>query len=134
MSDMNQCNFTGRFWKDPECKYMPSGSAVCNFSLPVSRTYKKDGEKKDETNWVDFVAFGKTAEIICQYMVKGSYCRITGRFQKRKWQNRDGKDQYTTEIIVEEFQMLGGKRQESEEPERASDPASSDLVDDDIPF
>lgn len=136
MSDMNQCNFTGRFGRDPESKYMPSGAAVCNFSLAVGRQYKdKDsGQKKDDTQWVDFVAFGKTAEIITQYMRKGSQCRVTGRWQKRKWQDKDGKDRYSTEIIVEDFQMLGSKSGERDAEPKA-ETAGSDFEDNrDIPF
>lgn len=135
MSDMNQCNFTGRFGKDPESRYTPSGTAVCNFSLAVGRQYKdKGGEKKDDTQWVDFVAFGKTAEIICEYMRTGSQCRVTGRWQKRKWQDKEGQNRYSTEIIVEEFQMLGSRGQKNL-PDNA-DAAGSDpgFDDPDIPF
>jgi single-strand DNA-binding protein len=115
VSDLNLYVCTGRFGQDPTAKYTPSGAAVCNFSLAISRQQKdkNTGEKKDDTQWVDFVAFGKTAEIISTHMRKGSQCRITGRIQKRKWQDKDGKDRYSTECIVDDFQMLG-KKQEQE--------------------
>lgn len=130
MSDLNLYICTGRFGQDPQGKYMPSGSAVCNFSLAVSRQHKdKDsGEKKEDTQWMDFVAFGKTAEIITQYMKKGSQCRVTGRMQKRKWQDKNGQDRYTTECIVEEFQMLGSKGQASENNSTTEEPEFGDKI------
>ena len=137
MSDLNLCVFTGRFGQDPEAKYTPSGTAVCNFSLAVGRQYKdKNGKKVEETQWVDFVAFGRMAEIICEYMGKGSQCQVTGRWQKRKWETKEGQTRYSVEVVVEDFQMLGGKSAKQDldndhQPE--AEPQTRDF-DDDIPF
>jgi single-strand DNA-binding protein len=108
--DLNQCNFIGRLGKDVEVKYTPSGSAVVNFSIACSDDYKdKSGQKVEQTNWINVVAFGKLAEIIGQYLAKGSQVHISGKQVTRKWQDKDGHDRYTTEIVANEMQMLGGR-------------------------
>jgi len=108
--DVNQCNFTGRLGKDPESKFMPNGNAVVNFSIACGDDYKaKSGEKVERTNWVNMVAFGKLAEIIGQYLGKGSRIYASGKLQTRKWQDNEGNDRYATEIIVSEMVMLDSK-------------------------
>ena len=108
--DLNLCQFIGRLGQDPELKYMPSGSAVVNLSLACGDSYKdKSGEKVEHTEWVRVSAFGKLAEIIGQYLEKGSQVYISGQMRTRKWQDQSGQDRYTTEIIARDMQMLGSK-------------------------
>lgn len=110
MASLNQCNFIGHLGKDPEVRYLPNGDPVANFSIACSETWKdKSGEKQEKTEWVRISAFGKLAEIIGQYLVKGSQVFISGKMQTRKWQNKEGQDRYTTEIVANEMKMLGGR-------------------------
>ena len=104
-NDLNRCEFIGRLGSDPETRFSPAGNAVCNFSIAVNYKY---GEK-ESTEWVRIVAFKKLASICGDYLKKGSQVYIAGRMTTRKWQNKDGVDQYTTEVIAESVQMLGGK-------------------------
>jgi single-strand DNA-binding protein len=109
MSDMNQCNFTGRLGKDVEARFMPDGRAVANFSIAVKETWKdrNTGQKQERTEWVNLVFFGPVAEICHKYLSKGSKIRVTGKQRTRKWEATDGTDRYTTEIVVNELEMLG---------------------------
>lgn len=110
MSNLNQCNFIGRLGQDPEVRYMPNGDAVANFSIAISEKFKdKQGQQQEKTEWVKLTAFRRTAEVVGEYVKKGQLVFITGKVQTRKWQNQEGKDQYTTEFIVNQMQMLGGK-------------------------
>ncbi len=111
--DLNQCNFIGRIGKDLELKYMPSGNAVVNFSIACGDDYKKDGQKIEQTNWINIVAFGKLAEIINEYCAKGSRVFISGKQQTKKWQDQNGSDRYTTEIIANQVQMLDSRNDSS---------------------
>lgn len=104
-NDLNRCEFIGRLGKDPEVRYSPAGDAVCNFSIAVGYKY---GEK-ESTEWVRIVTFKKLAGICGDFLRKGSQVYIAGRMTTRKWQNKDGVDQYTTEVIADQMQMLGGK-------------------------
>lgn len=144
-NDLNQCQFIGRLGKDPETRYMPDGKAVTNFSIAVGSQWKsKDGEKQESTEWVNCTTYEKLAEICGEYLKKGSQVFIGGRMKTRKWQDKEGKDRYTTEIIVERMQMLGGKsdsKPQAEKPDRqpsqaapTTKAASFDNFDDDIPF
>jgi single-strand DNA-binding protein len=111
MSDLNLCLFIGRLGRDPESRHMPNGEAVCNFSIATSDKWKdkNSGDKKEKTEWVSLVAFGKLAEICQQYLRKGSQVHVRGKMQTRKWQDKEGKDRYTTEIVIDNMQMLGSK-------------------------
>jgi single-strand DNA-binding protein len=130
---------------------MPNETAVCNFSLATSSSYKdKTGERVDQTEWHRIVMFGKVAEIAKEYLKKGSQIFIEGRLQTRKWQTKEGQDRYTTEVVAATMQMLGSKdsasggsessdqqkNQPSNEPTKAPSPAveSFDQLEDDIPF
>jgi single-strand DNA-binding protein len=105
---LNQCNFIGRAGREPEVKYTPSGSAVVNLSIAVSKKFKgQDGEKQERTEWVNIVAWKNLAEIIGKYVKKGQLLFISGEYTTRKWQDRDGNDRYTTEIVANQMQMLG---------------------------
>ncbi len=110
MASVNKCIFIGNLGRDPEIRYMPSGEAVANFSIACTDSFKsKTGEKQERTEWVRISMFGKLAEIAGEYLKKGSSVYVEGRMQTRKWQNKEGVDQYTTEIIADRMQMLGGR-------------------------
>ena len=164
MASVNKCIFIGNLGRDPEIRYMPSGDAVANFSIACTENFKdKSGEKQEKTEWVRISMFGKLAEIAGEYLKKGSSVYIEGRMQTRKWTNKEGQDQYTTEIVADRMQMLGGRGgsnsfevvdrdsgpasdsgQFSESPARSSKPSSQpkaaaggsslDDFEDDIPF
>jgi single-strand DNA-binding protein len=109
--DLNQCNFIGRIGKPIEIKYMPNGNAVANFSIACGDDYKdKQGNKVEQTNWINIVVFGKGAEILGEYCGKGSKLHVTGKQVTRKWQDQSGADKYTTEVVVSDFQMLDSKK------------------------
>ena len=109
--DLNLCQFIGRLGKDPEIRYMPNGNAVANFSIACGDDYKdkNTGQKVEQTNWINVVIFGKLAEIVQQYVHKGSKIYISGKHVTRKWQDQSGQDRYTTEIVAGDMQMLDGK-------------------------
>lgn len=138
MSSVNKVIILGRLGKDPETKYMTNGEAVTNFSIATSENWKdKSGAKQERVEWHNITAYRKLAEIIAEYVKKGSLIYIEGKLQTRKWQDKDGKDRYTTEIIADQMQMLGGKTDQQDKPEPAakqSAPVKSDNFDDDIPF
>jgi len=111
MSDLNQCNFIGRIGRDPEIKYTQDGTAIANFSIAVSESWKsKDGQKKEKIEWVRCVAWRKLAEIIGEYVHKGQQIFVSGKFTSREWE-RDGIKRYISEIVVNDMQMLGGRSQ-----------------------
>ena len=113
---VNKAILVGRLGKDPETRYMTSGEAVTNATLATSETWKdKDGEKQEKTEWHNLTFYRKLAEIAGEYLKKGSLIYVEGKIQTRKWQDKEGKDRYTTEIIVNQMQMLGGK---SDQPEQ----------------
>lgn len=135
MASLNQCNFIGNLGKDPEMRYLPNGEPIANFSIACSETWKdKQGEKQEKTEWVRISAFGKLADIIGQYLTKGSQVFISGKMQTRKWQNKEGQDQYTTEIVAHEMKMLGGKPEGKAEAKPAQPGSKFDDIEDSIPF
>ena len=105
---MNVCTFIGRFGKDPDMKYTTGGKAVVSFSLAVNR----DG-KKDESDWIEFVAWEKTAEIIAQHCRKGDLIGVTGNLQQRSWEDKDGKKRTAHEVRVNRIDFCGGKRSDA---------------------
>lgn len=128
MASVNKAIILGNLGKDPEVKYMPSGDAICNFSIATTESWKdKNGEKQEKTEWHRISMFGKLAEIAGEYLKKGSAVYVEGRIQTRKWANKDGQDQYTTEIVADKLQMLGskgdGQRSGGSSQERDSNPA-----------
>jgi len=149
---VNKVILIGRLGKDPETRYMTSGEAVTNATLATSENWKdKSGEKQEKTEWHNLVFYRRLAEIAGEYLKKGSQIYVEGKLQTRKWQDKEGKDRYTTEIVVNEMTMLGGKPSGSgsfevveNKPAAASGgatpakaaPAKSsfDNFDDDIPF
>ena len=138
---VNKVILIGHLGKDPEVRYATSGTAVCNFSMATTRTYKdKQGERKDETEWHKISAFGRTAEVCGEYLKKGAQVYIEGRLQTRKWQEKEtGADRYSTEIIVEHLEMLGSRPQQGQSNPAADNvknafPGSYDATESDIPF
>lgn len=128
MSSLNKCQIIGRIGRDPEMRYMPDGSAICNFSVATSETWKDKatGEKKEATTWHNVVMYRQLAEIAGQYLKKGGLVYIEGRLQTRKWQDKTtGQDRFATEIVADEMKMLGGKPGESS-GERHGGPAKQD--------
>ena len=111
MASLNKVLLIGNLGKDPEVRYTASGTAVASFSLATSEKFKnKGGEWEERTEWHNVTLWGRLAEIAGEYLAKGKTVYIEGRLQTRKWQDKDGKDRYTTEIVGEKMQMLSTKR------------------------
>ena len=152
MASLNLCQFIGNLGADPEVRYTPNGTAVANLSVAVNEKWKDaSGEKQERTEWVRVQAWGKLAEICGEYLRKGAPVYVAGRMQTRKWQDKEGNDRYTTEIVMQQMQMLGTKdgggyqpKDEDVPPEarRGANPPSAaaqaeappDFDDQDIPF
>ncbi len=111
MASINKVILVGNLGQDPEVKYMPSGGAVTNISIATTDTWKdkSTGEKKENTEWHRVVFFNRLAEIVGEYLRKGSQVYIEGNLRTRKWQDQSGADRYSTEIVAREMQMLGGR-------------------------
>ena len=110
MASLNKVMLIGNLGKDPEVRYTQSGTAVASFSMATTEKFKsKAGEWEDRTEWHNVTVWGRLAEISGEYLSKGKPVYIEGRLQTRKWQDRDGNDRYTTEVVGEKLQMLGGK-------------------------
>lgn len=111
MASVNKTILVGNVGADPETRYMPNGDAVCNVRIATSESWKDKttGEKKEITEWHRVVFYRKLAEVVSQYVKKGSAIYVEGRIRTRKWQNKEGQDQYTTEIEANEMQMLGSR-------------------------
>jgi single-strand DNA-binding protein len=147
---VNRVILVGRLGKDPELSYLPSGQSVAKFSLATNRYSKdKSGEKKEETDWHNIVAWGKTGEICAQYLTKGRQAYIEGRIQNRTWDDKEGKKHYATDIVAENVVLLGSRGEGGAEgqarPAGVARPAqrpadddfgggSPEITDDDIPF
>ncbi len=108
---LNKVTLIGRLGADPEIKYMANGGAVTNINMATSRRWndKQSGERRDETEWHRVVFFNRIAEIVGEYLRKGSLVYVEGRIRTRKWQDQNGQDRYTTEIVAEQMQMLDSK-------------------------
>lgn len=109
---LNKVMLIGSLGNDPEMRQMPNGNAVANISVATSESWKdkQTGEKKEKTEWHRVVFFGKAAEIVGQYLTKGSQVYIEGKIETKKWQDSSGQDRYTTQIIADQMKMLGGGR------------------------
>lgn len=146
MASLNKVLIIGNLGRDPETRYLPNGDAVTNLSVATTRAYKKkDGEKVEETEWHRIVLFGRRAEVAGEYLKKGSPVYIEGHLTTRKWQDKEGTDRYTTEIVADDMKLLGSKpegagrpqeKPSSGKPEKkpASGGGKFDDMDDDIPF
>lgn len=147
-NDLNRCEFIGRLGQDPEVRYTQNGMAIANISLAVGSSWKdkNTGEKVESTEWVRVTAFNKLAEIFGEYLEKGKQVYISGRMQTDKWEDKEGVTRYTTKIIADQMQMLGGKSDGSGSGKRKPVTAENtgkgsqvksapvDDFDDDIPF
>ena len=142
---VNKVILVGNLGKDPEVKYMPSGDAVCNFTLATSESWndKQSGDKVEKTEWHNIVMYRRLAEVAGEYLRKGSQVYIEGKLKTRKWQDKNGQDRWTTEIEAREMQMLGGRGgagmgapSQSSAPQAAAAGGGGGSVDfdDDIPF
>lgn len=111
MASINKVILIGNLGRDPEVRYTPSGAAVCNVTLATSRNWKDktSGEKQEETEWHRVVFYDRLAEIAGEYLKKGRSVYVEGRLKTRKWQDKDGVEKYTTEVIANEMQMLGSR-------------------------
>lgn len=128
-NDLNLCNFIGRLGKDPETRYLADGKAVTNFSLAVGSQWKnKNGEKQESTEWVNCTAYEKLAEICGEYLKKGSQIFVSGKMKTRKWQDKEGKDRYTTEIVVGQMQMFGGSSKTATEHSEKPEPSKTEPI------
>ena len=143
MASVNKVIILGNLGQDPEIKYTADGTAIDNLSIATNETWKdkKTGEKQQKTEWHRVVAFKRLAEIMGEYLKKGSSVYIEGKIQTRKWDDKDGVTRYTTEIVARELQMLGSKGDDQKSGPSAgagnpvSDPGPPDEdFDDDIPF
>jgi single-strand DNA-binding protein len=108
---VNKVILVGNLGKDPETRYMPNGKAVTNFSIATSESWKdkQTGEQREQTEWHNIVMYDRLAEIAAEYLKKGSQVYVEGKLRTRKWQDKEGRDRYTTEINANEMQMLGGR-------------------------
>lgn len=142
---VNKVILVGTCGKDPETRYMPSGGAVTSISVATNESWKdkQTGEKQERTEWHNITFFGRLAEIAGEYLKKGSQVYIEGSLRTEKWQDKQGNDRYTTKVIANEMQMLGGRpgggdfsaQQQQPQSQPANQPAPvDDSFDDDIPF
>lgn len=146
MASLNKVMLIGNLGKDPEVRYTTSGQAVASFSLATSEKFKnRNGEMEERTEWHNVVLWGRQAEIAKDYLAKGRTVFIEGRLQTRKWQDKDGRDRYTTEVVGDRMQFVGpkgdgggrqggGGRPGGNDPYPAYDEPAGFNPDDDIPF
>ena len=138
MASVNKVILVGNLGADPEVRYMSNGEAVANVRLATTESWKdkNSGEKREVTEWHRVVFYRKLAEIVGQYLKKGSSVYIEGRIRTRKWQDKEGQERYTTEIEATEMQMLGGKSESATAPKPGANPQASGFEDmsDEITF
>jgi single-strand DNA-binding protein len=121
MASVNKVILVGNLGADPETRYLPSGDAISNIRLATTDRYKDkaSGEMKEATEWHRVVFFGRLAEVVDEYLRKGAPIYVEGRIRTRKWQDSSGQDRYTTEIVADQMQMLGARRDDGERQQRA---------------
>lgn len=130
---LNRAEFIGNLGADPETRYTPAGVAVSNFRIAATETWKdkNTGEKQERTEWVRLVAFNRLAEIVGEYLKKGSKVYVAGKMQTRKWEDKEGITRYSTEIVVSDMVMLsskgdGGARERSQAEAAGAEPANQE--------
>ncbi len=124
MASVNKVILIGNLGADPETRYLPSGDAVTNIRIATTDTWKdKAGEKQEHTEWHRVAFFGKTAEIAGEYLKKGSPVYVEGRIRTRKWQDKEGQERFSTEIVADRMQLLGGRGGGAEPMSREREPA-----------
>lgn len=138
MAALNKVQLIGNLGREPEIRRTPNGTAVANVSIATTSTWKdkESGERQEETEWHRVVFFGRLAEVVGEYMKKGSSMYVEGRLRTRKW-DKDGQDHYSTEIVAEEMQMLGAKREDTKTqtlPPQRTPAAEYAYGDSDVPF
>ncbi len=127
---LNKVMIIGHLGRDPEMRYTPSGRPVTTFSVATTRSWTSaDGERHEETEWFNVVAWGSLAEICNQYLHKGQQVYVEGRLQTRRWEDNEGNKHFTTELVAKEMIMLGDRREISNET-----PISSETMEEDFPF
>lgn len=145
---LNKVMLMGHVGKDPEVRTLESQNKVAQFSLATTERYKdKNGERQEKTEWHNIIFWGKRAEVVEKYVQKGSKLYVEGKITTRKWQDKDGNDRYTTEIVASDFQFVapktdnagsggGGQQQAPSKPAPAASSSGSSLddIDDDLPF
>lgn len=139
MATLNKVQLIGNLGRDPETRYTPNGTLVCTVSLATTNAWtdKQSGDRVEESEWHRVVFFGRLAEVVAEYMRKGRPLYVEGRLRTRKWQDKDGRDVYTTEIVASEMQMLGTKPDDGKaSAEKRAGTVAPDApeADDDIPF
>lgn len=147
MASVNKVILIGNLGADPETRYLPSGDAVTNIRIATTENWKdKSGEKQEHTEWHRVSFFGRLAEIAGEYLKKGAPVYIEGRIRTRKWQDKEGQDRYSTEVVADRMQLLGSRGSGGEGGGMRESPAGSggkpqakkggsfDDMDDDIPF
>ena len=149
MASFNKVILLGNLTRDPETRVTPNGNTICKLGLAVSRSYAtKDGERREETTFVDIDAFGRQAEVITKYMRKGRPLMVEGRLKLDQWESNDGQKRSKLGVVLESFQFVGGRDDnsggaggsggyENSSPPPRSTPAqndSHDVLDDDVPF
>jgi single-strand DNA-binding protein len=127
MASVNKVILVGNLGRDPEVRYMPSGDAIANVSLATSfrSKDKNTGENKETTEWHRVAFFGRLAEVVAQYLKKGSTIYVEGRLQTRKYTDKDGIEKYATDVIAMEMQMLGGRQAGGQDDDVGGAPAGS---------
>ena len=133
---VNKVILIGNLGADPEVRYSQSGTAIASFRIATTEVWKKqDGSKEEQTEWHRIVTFGRLAEICGEYLAKGSKVYIEGRLQTRKWQDKEGQDRYTTEIVAREMKMLTSRGGGGENVQGTDEPPFPEpVMGDDVPF
>ena len=132
---LNKVMIIGNLGKEPELRYTPSGRPVTTFSVAVSRSWKSsNGEHRSETEWFKIVAWGKLAEICKEYLHKGQQVYIEGRLQTRQWEDKEGQQRTTVELVANEMTMLGERRDKSQSEDNSAEDASPVTDEDEFPF
>lgn len=135
MASLNRVILIGNLTRDPELRYTPNGSPVANFGIAVNRTYtNKQGEKVDDVDYFNVVAWAKLAELCAEYIRKGSPVAVEGRLQSRSWESNEGQKRTTVEVIAENVQFLGRPRSAQEESPVGVGESAEISLDEDIPF
>ncbi len=143
MANLNKVFLMGNLTRNPELRYTPSGTAVASFGLAVNRNWTgQDGEKKTEVCFVDISAFGRTAEVINEYLSKGNPIFVEGRLQFNQWETKDGQKRSTLRVVAENFQFIGSATKKNEMPgtpdgpglNKAPSTGDADISNEEIPF
>ena len=132
---LNKVMIIGHLGRDPEMRYTPSGRPVATFSVAVSRSWNSSsGERRSETEWFKVVAWGNLAEICNKFLNKGQQVYIEGRLQTRRWEDKEGQQRTTVELVANEMTMLGDRREKSQSNDSIPEEAPPDIEEDEFPF